>query len=135
MLKIWKEATDNIQAFGALWAELSKVFDCLSHDLLITKLHAYGLDIDSLNILGYCLSSRKQITKVNSFYSFCEALLSGVTQASILALLLFNMFICEMLLILKTTYFTGHAGNKTPFVVRDNRTDVIKDLEEKKKTL
>ena len=50
MLEIWKGATDN-KAFGALLTNLSKAFDCLSHDLLIAKLHAQGLDIDSLNML------------------------------------------------------------------------------------
>ena len=44
MLETWKEATDNNKAFGALLTDLSKTFDCLSHDLLIAKLHAYGLD-------------------------------------------------------------------------------------------
>ena len=48
MLEIWKGATDNNKAFGALLTDLSKAFDCLSHDLLIAKLHAYGIDIDSL---------------------------------------------------------------------------------------
>ena len=33
-------------------------------------------------------------------------------------------------MILKATYFTGYANNNTPFVVRDNITDVIKALEE-----
>ena len=45
----WKEATDNNKGFGALLTDLLKVlltdlFDCLSHDLVIAKLHAYGLD-------------------------------------------------------------------------------------------
>ena len=78
MLEIWKEATDNNKAFGALLTNLSKAFDCLSHDLLIAKLHAYGIDIDSLNILQDYLSNRKQRTKVDSFYSSWEAILSGV---------------------------------------------------------
>ena len=30
---------------------ITDAFDYLSHILLIAKLHAYGLDIDSLNIL------------------------------------------------------------------------------------
>ena len=51
MLEIWKGATDNNKGFVALLIELSKTFDCFSHHLLIAKLHAYGLDIDSLNIL------------------------------------------------------------------------------------
>ena len=130
MLEIWKEATDNNKAFGALLTNLSKAFDCLSHDLLIAKLHAYDIDIDSLNILQDYLSNRKQRTKVNSFYSSWEAILSGVPQGSILGPLLFNIFMCDMFLILKGTYFTGYADDNTPFVVRDNIKDVIKALEE-----
>ena len=41
--------------YGALLTELltllSKVFDCLSHDLLMVKLHAYGFDIPALRLL------------------------------------------------------------------------------------
>ena len=46
MLEIWKEPTANNKAFGALLTDFSKVFDCLSHNLLIAKLHAHGIDID-----------------------------------------------------------------------------------------
>ena len=31
--------------------DLSKAYDCLSHDLLIAKLEAYGLDLVSPNFL------------------------------------------------------------------------------------
>ena len=33
---------------------------------------------------------------------------------------------CDMFLILNTTYFTGFADGNTPFVVRDNIAGVIK---------
>ena len=69
MLETWKEATDNNKAFGALLTDLSKAFDCLSHDLLIVKLHAYGFDLASLKILQDYLTNRKQRTKVDLFYS------------------------------------------------------------------
>ena len=120
---------DNNKAFRVLLTDLSKGFNCLSHDLLIAKLHAYGLDIDSFNIQDY-LSNRKQRTNVDSFYGSWEAVFSGVPQGSILRPLLFNIFMCDMFLILKGTYFTGYADDNTPFAVRDNKTDVIKASEE-----
>ena len=64
MFEIWKGATDNNKAFGALLTDFSKAFHCLSHDLLIARL---CLDIDSINILQDYLSNRKQRIKVDSF--------------------------------------------------------------------
>ena len=48
MLQKWKSAVDNKKVFGALLTDLSKAFDYLSHDLLITKLNAYGLSMAAL---------------------------------------------------------------------------------------
>ena len=130
MLEIWKEAADNNKAFGVLLTDYSKGFDCLSHGLLIAKLHAYCLDIDSLNILQDYLSNHKQRTKADYFYSSWEAILSGIPQGSITEPLLFHIFMCHMFLKLKATYFTGYADDNTSFVVRYNIADVIKALEE-----
>ena len=38
-----KKAVDSNKLFGAVLTDLSKVFDCICHDLLIAKLNAYGL--------------------------------------------------------------------------------------------
>ena len=53
MLEIWRKVTDN-KAFEALLTELSKASDCLSYDLLMDKLRAYGLDLASLNLSRHC---------------------------------------------------------------------------------
>ena len=63
ILETWKEATDK--AFGALLMDSSKALDCLSHDLLIAKLHTYGLDLASLKILQDYLTN---IVLVKRYY-------------------------------------------------------------------
>ena len=133
MLETWKEATDNNKAFRALLTDLSKAFDCLIHDLLIAKLHAYGLDLATLKILQDYLTNRKQRTKFDSFYSAWEKILSRVPQGSILGPLLSKIFMRDMFLTLKTTSFTGYADDNTPFVVTENTTNVkpaLKDIGE-----
>ena len=51
-------------------------------------------------------------------------------QGSILCPLLFNIFMSDMFLILKTSSFTGYADDNTPFVVRENTPNVTKALED-----
>ena len=51
-MKNGKKSVDNGVAFNALFTDLlSKAFDCLSHELLIAKLHAYGSDKRSLVLI------------------------------------------------------------------------------------
>ena len=66
MLEKWKSATDNKKSFRALLADLSKAFDCLSHDLLIVKLNSYGFSMSALWFVHSCLKNRIPRTKINS---------------------------------------------------------------------
>ena len=48
VLEKWKSAVDNKRNFGALLTDLSKVFDRLPHDLLLSKLIGYGFILPAL---------------------------------------------------------------------------------------
>ena len=61
--------------------DLSKVFDCIPHDL-ITKLAAYGFG--QYSILLIHLSNRKQRVKFGSEFSDWLQIKSGVPQGSVL---------------------------------------------------
>ena len=79
-------------ASAAFLTDLSEAFDCLPHDLLIARLHAYGIQKESLNLLFSCLKNRKQRVRMNNTYSEWIDILFGVPQGSIFGPLLFNIF-------------------------------------------
>ena len=83
MLEKWKSAMDNNKMFGALLTDLSKAFDCLSHNLLIAKLNAYEFCITALRLVQNYLSNHKQRTRINYDFSSWEEILFGVPQGSI----------------------------------------------------
>ena len=64
--------------------DLSKVFDCISHDLLVAKLHAYGLSMDVITLIYSYMKRRKQGVKRNDAESLFKILLSRESQGSIL---------------------------------------------------
>ena len=109
MLEKWKRAVDNNKVFGALLTDLSKAFDCISHDYL---------------------QNRKQITKIGSFYSRWEKIVLGVPQGSILGPLLFNIFLCDLFLSIENNYFTNYAADTTPYVTGNNPDEVVSELKD-----
>ena len=73
--------------------DLSKAYDCISHELLIAKLEYYGIDEINLKLILNYLSHRKQRTKIGSSFISWFNIYIGIPQGSILGWLLFSIFI------------------------------------------
>ena len=131
----WKSAVDNKKVFGALLMDLSKGFDCLSHDLLIAKLNACGISMAALRLVQNWLSNRKERTKINTEYSSREEILFGVPQGSILGPLLFNIYLCDTFLIMNNTEVASYSDNNMPYAVGNNIEELIVKLQNASKVL
>ena len=101
MLEKCKSSVDKGKVFGVILTDLSKAFDCLSHELIIAKLNAYGFSLSALKLMQSYLSERKQKTKINQAYSSWEEILFGVPQRSILVPILSNIFLSDLFLVSK----------------------------------
>ena len=62
MTEMLKKALDEHKVAREVLTDLCKAFDCIPHDLLIAKLHAYGFDKSPLDfVLSYLSKSVRDI--------------------------------------------------------------------------
>ena len=100
---------DNNKKIGILMMDLSKAFDCISHDLLIAKLNAYGFSKCSLKLIYSYLKERK--------------------KGSVLGPLLFNIFINDIFLFVTQSDVTNFADDNTLSVANSSLNEIISSLE------
>ena len=80
----------------ALYIDLKKAFDTVSHDILIGKCSKYGIVENALSLIKSYITNRKQCVEFNGERSSFENINIGVPQGSILGPLLFLIYVNDL---------------------------------------
>ena len=115
MIEQWKLFLDNSGYARGILMDLSKAFDTINHQLLITKLRTYWFNIEALELILNYLSNRWQRTKINISFSSWAELLCGLPQGSVLGPLLFNIYLNDLFYEFTNTKVCNLADDTTPY--------------------
>ena len=76
------------------------------------------------------LSNRKQRIKIDDNHNFWSKILFGFSQGSILAELLFNIFLPCLFFVVKDIDIASYADDGTLLIIENNTDNVLASLEQ-----
>ena len=131
MLEKFKKAIGTGNQFEALLTDLSKVFDCIYHKLLIAKLYEYVVSPSTLNIISSFLKHSTQRTKINDIFSTRSNIEYGLPLGSILGPLIFNINMIDLFYKCEENDIASYADDTTPHSCSSDIPTVISESQQK----
>lgn len=114
----------------AVFLDLAKAFDTVSHSKLLVKLRLYGFQGKTLNIIKSYLDKRVQYVKNGDAISEPEIIKCGVPQGTVLGPVLFILYINSIFNIDNTCDIVSYADD-TALHVEGNSWEEVKITAEK----
>jgi len=132
--EILNAMNNNLIAVGN-FCDLEKAFDCVNHDILLSKLKFYGISDKDLQLyhsyLGnrYCRIATYKDSENSNKVSNWAKVRHGVPQGSILGSLVFLLYICDLPKIINKTSAPIIFADDTSILLADsNLTDLNKHI-------
>ena len=119
-----RSKVDKGELVGAVFIDLSKAFDTVSHSQLISKLSSYGIHDKELDWFTDYLFNRQAVVKFGNNISSTATVYSGVPQGSILGPLLFLIIFNDLTDVVKHSRVIKYADD-TVLYVSDKDVRVI----------
>ena len=120
-----RNALDN---GNVAFIDLQKVFDTVSHDILLSKLNHYGIRGVAFDWFKSYLSDRTQYTSINNERSEIQTIRYGVLQGSILGPLLFFIYINDLSRSIKNSKIHHFADDANLLYASSSLKDINKKM-------
>ena len=129
LLKDRRNKLDNNNVVDAILTNLSKAFDCIPHDLLVTKLDAYGFNRHTIAYIYSYLKNRKKCVRINGTQSYLGDIISDIPQGSILSPILYYLFLKDLFYFILLATVHNFADDNTLTYIGKTILELIGSLE------
>lgn len=114
------KSIENNKKLIAIFLDLAKAFDTVSHNKLLHRLELYGVRGVANNLLTSYLQGRNQCVKINKTLSNFEVVTCGIPQGTVLGPILFNVYLNELLHLNTFAKITAYADDTVLLIEGDS---------------